>query len=438
VTGPAISRREFLRRGGSLAFAAGAGSLLSGDLLGCGESPREPVHRPAEQSLRKCISFGSPGPLAVEGHPDDYRLFGNREYVRDVSGTTWVKLWVSWADLQKELPSAPSTIADSWRQLNRAPGGQSWLRRLDRLVRAANDDGIGVILTVFHAFPSWSNGARGRDPVSAEKPAEQKLPHDLSPDGPWGWFIAHLSARYEKGVDRNPEGPTAPASGSGARRGNPDGASVDVLEICNEPNLFYWPQENAARAVVEMVKSADRISARFGRQAVLAPATSDYPDEDLRNERGLIAIGWHRFTERVLDGLADFSPNVEVYWSQHNFGDVARFVEPSRAERAVKLLQRRDWPAKDRLLWLTEGGYNLHPDQQDRRARARQARLIAASYRQAMATPGIFMWTQHTISDKPGNNFKSGLRDDFIPGVGPGPRRPSWFTWRDLPGSSKT
>ena len=28
------------------------------------------------------------------------------------------------------------------------------------------------------------------------------------------------------------------------------------------------------------------------------------------------------------------------------------------------------------------------------------------------------MWTQHTISDKQGNAFKSGLRDDF--GVGPG------------------
>jgi hypothetical protein len=381
----------------------------------------------------------------VEGHPDDYRLFGNREYVRDVSGTKWVKLWVSWADLQKELPNAPSTIEDSWRQLNRAPGGQSWLRRLDRQVRAANDDGVGVILTVFHAFPTWSSGAQGRDPVSAEKPAEQKLPRDLSPDGPWGWFIAHLSARYEKGVDRNREGPTAPAPGSAGRSkgrstgrpGNPDGASVDVLEICNEPNLFYWPQENAAGAVVEMVKSADRISARFGRQAILAPATSDYPDEDLRNERGLVAVGWRRFTERVLDGLAGFSPRVDVHWSHHNFGDVARLKSPSRAEVVVELLQKRNWPNQDRLLWLTEGGYNLHPDQQDQRARARQARLIAASYKQARATPGIFMWTQHTISDKPGNNFKSGLRDDFIPGVGPGRRRPSWFTWRDLPGSSK-
>ena len=44
---------------------------------------RRRVHRHAEESLRKCISFGGPGPLRAEGHPDDYRLWGNREYVRE-------------------------------------------------------------------------------------------------------------------------------------------------------------------------------------------------------------------------------------------------------------------------------------------------------------------------------------------------------------------
>lgn len=348
-----------------------------------------------------------------------------------------MKLWVSWADLQRELSGAPATMAASWRQLNRAPNGESWLRRLDRQARAANDDGVGVILTVFHGYPAWSSGARGEDPISQKKPAEQKLPTDLSPDGPWGWFLAHLSARYQEGIDRNPDGPTAPARGSPGRGGNPEGAWVDVLEICNEPNLFYWPQEEAAGAVVEMIRSADRISTRFGRQAILAPATSDFPDEDLRGERGVEAIGWRRFTQEVLDRLSDFAPSVEFFWSHHNFGDIARFVEPSRAARVARMIEGASWLRSDRPLWLTEGGYNLHPDQADREARQRQARLIAQSYRQAMTTPGIFMWTQHTISDKQGNNFKSGLRDDFVPGVGPGRRRPSWFTWRDLPGSRK-
>ena len=46
----------------------------------------------------------------------------------------------------------------------------------------------------------------------------------------------------------------------------------------------------------------------------------------------------------------------------------------------------------------------------------------------------VFMWTQHTISDKAGNDFRSGLRDDFVEGQGPGPTRPAWQTWRSLPG----
>ena len=34
-----------------------------------------------------------------------------------------------------------------------------------------------------------------------------------------------------------------------------------------------------------------------------------------------------------------------------------------------------------RPLWLTEGGYNLHPNQEEGAARERQARLIEASFR---------------------------------------------------------
>jgi hypothetical protein len=428
-----ISRRDFLRRSGALAFGAAAGSLGPLELLACETAQSD--------SLRKCISLGGPGPLRQDNHPDDYRLWGNREYIRDVSGTKWVKFWVSWLDLQQELDSPPSSMGESWKHLNGAPGGESWLRRLDRQVKAVNDDGLGVIVTLFHASPTWSSGATGPDPVSRVKPAEQKLPKDLSPDGPWGWFIGHLCARYKKGAPRNPDGPSAPAGGGGrpgdANAGNPDGGWIDVLEICNEPNLLCWPQENIDRAVVEMVRSAERLSARLGGQAILAPATSDFPDRDHRNARGLTATEWRGFTERVLDGLSGFSPAVDVYWSQHNFSDVKRPTAPSRAESVVRLLRARKWPSQDRgPLWLTEGGFNMYPNQRDPRMRARQAKLIEANYRRMKDAPGLFMWTQHTICDKDGNDFKSGLRDEFIEGVGPGPKRPSWRAWKELPGSS--
>ena len=183
----ALSRRQLIVRGGRLAIASAAGGLWS-------------LERPAGaieggDGLRKCISLGGPGPLRQDGHPDDYRLWGNREYIRDASGTRWVKLWVSWYDLQQELGLPPVSRAGSWRHLNGAPGGQAWLRRLDGQVRAANDDRLGVILSIYHAYPTWASAATGPDPADPARPAEQKLPIEVSPDGPWGWFVAYLIAR---------------------------------------------------------------------------------------------------------------------------------------------------------------------------------------------------------------------------------------------------
>lgn len=93
-----LSRRQFLIGAGGLAAAAAAGGFASVERL----SHHSAGVSPAAESLRKCISLGGPGPLRQDDHPDDYRLWGNREYIRDLSGTAWVKLWVSWYDLQQE------------------------------------------------------------------------------------------------------------------------------------------------------------------------------------------------------------------------------------------------------------------------------------------------------------------------------------------------
>jgi hypothetical protein len=189
--------------------------------------------------LAKGISYSGPQSLRADAHPNDYRAWGNAEYAT-ASRTGWVKLWVSWADLQQDYPA--SSLGASWQQLNSAPGGANYLRRLDGQVRAANDAGVKVLLTIYQAFPTWATGATGADPLST-KPAIQKLPLDLSPDGPWGWFIGHLSARYDGSF--NTAGPHAPRPGEtgAAWKGNPDAARIDGLEIVNEPNLLYWPQE---------------------------------------------------------------------------------------------------------------------------------------------------------------------------------------------------
>jgi hypothetical protein len=411
-----LSRRALLRRGGTLALVAGAGSLAP-----LGKLPFAPDQTLEEGTfalspMQRCISFGGPGPLREDQHPDDYRMWGNREFVRR-SGTSWVKFWVSWAELQQELGSAPENRARSWAHLDSAPGGGSWLRRLDRQVRAANDDGVRVIVTLYHAFPTWSSGATGPDPVSPRRPPEQKLPSDLGPDSPWGWFISYLCARYRKRAPRNP-----------------DEASIDALEICNEPNLLYWPQESVVRAVAQMIRSAERLSAAHGGPAILAPATSDYPDQDQEHDLGVLAQGWSGFSERLLDELGGLRPNVPVIWTQHNFNDIKRRQDPSRAERLLDLLASKGWPTQVQPLWLTEGGYNLHPNEDDRRAQLRQARLIETNFQRMRSARRVYLWTQHTITDKYGNDFKSGLRDDFVPGKGPGATRPAWRTWQELPG----
>jgi hypothetical protein len=366
--------------------------------------------------MRKCISLGGPGPLRSDDSPDDYRLWGNREYIRE-SGTTWVKVWLSWSDLQGQLGAAPATKDQSWDQLSTAPNGQAWIRRLDRQLAAINSDGLGSIVTLFQAVPRWAGGATGPDPVTRTKPPEQKIPTNLSPDGPWAWFVGFLCHRYSKDSPQNP-----------------DGAFVDALEICNEPNLLWWPQEGVGRVVATMIRTATEVSGWNG-PAILAPGTSDFPDRNQINERGLVATDWRSFSRDVLDGLRDFRPQSPVHWSHHNFNDVKRVHEPSRAEQVINLLAQYGWIERVQPLWLTEGGYNLRPDPASPRRQARQATLIEQNFLRMQRTGDVFMWTQHTITDKPGNEFKSGLRDDFAEGRGPGATRPAWDTWRKLPGS---
>jgi hypothetical protein len=424
-----LSRRQLMVRGGRLAAATAIGGLWSVDrVAGAGEPP---------VGLRKCISLGGPGSLRQDGHPDDYLLWGNREYIRDLSGTRWVKLWVSWYDLQQELGFAPAGRGDSWRHLNGAPGGQGWLRRLDRQIRAANDDRVGVILSIYHAYPTWASGATGPDPVDSRKPAEQKLPVDVSPDGPWAWFVAYLVARYRKGSRPNllgPQGSLADiAVGHDPLFGNPEGAAIDVLEICNEPNYLAWPQEGVVEATAEMIRSATQLSAAWGGTPILAPATSDFPDSTERNSRGVKATVWSEFTLGVLGALAGYRATVPLRWSHHNYRDVR--LQTSRVPDVLGMLSGAQWRSDVAPLWLTEGGLNLGRRAADPSQRRLQAQWIERSFRQAMELPDVYLWTQHTINDKAGNDFKSGLRDDFQWGRGPGVERPSWTAWRDLPGA---
>ena len=346
--------------------------------------------------IAKSISMSGPQALREDNHPNDYRWWGNRRYFKD-SHTGWVKFWVSWYDLQQGHPA--TSRAESWADLRRSPQ----LRRLDAEIAAADDDGVHAILTIYQAFPTWANGATGPDPLSSKGP-ERKLPANLGVDSPWGWFVAHLSERYQ--------------------------GNVDAIEIVNEPNTLYWPLGRVVDATATMMRSAAEISARWGRQAIIAPATSDTPDPAAA-EPG-VSMDWRTFTSRLLDELGDWRPPVPVHWSQHNYNDVRRgtSAEASRAKQTIGMLERSRWQG-DAQLWLTEGGYNLGRAWRDPVARQLQAARIDQNFHAMRALPGIAMWTQHGINDVGGNNFKSALRDDFGSGR-PGGTRPVWSTWLRL------
>jgi hypothetical protein len=366
-------------------LAAAVTCVVAIAAAGCGGGP-------APHPLPKAISMSGPQSLRVDGHPNDYRYWGNPQYLRE-SNTRWVKLWVSWYDIQQGHPAA--SREESWRLLRRS----RHLRRLDEQVRAAVRDGVRTIITIYQAFPTWATGARGGDPVSS-KGAERRLPRDLSTDGPWAWFVAYLSEHYA--------------------------GEVAALEVVNEPNTLYWPMEGIVDATATMMRTAAEVSARWGRQAILAPATSDTPDPG--DAVPGVSMDWRTFTEQVREKLGDWEPPVPVHWSQHNYNDVRHgtAAEDSRAKQTLDLLDGDE-------LWLTEGGYNLGRSWRDPVARQLQAERIQENYEAMRTLPGTALWAQHGINDVHGNDFKSGLRDDFdYDGPAPGSTRPAWSTWLGL------
>jgi len=356
--------------------------------------------------LQKAISFSGPQSLRSDDNPNDYRLWGNRDYVSQ-SRTRWVKLWVSWYDVQQSYQ--PISRADSWRQLDKSPN----LSRLDAQVRAANADGVHVLLSLYQAVPTWASGATGPDPLSS-KPAIQKLPLDLSPDGPWGWFVGYLSDRYD---------------GTSALAGQ-----IDAFEALNEPNLLYWPQDGIVANTATMLRTAEQLSFIYGGQAIVGPATSDYPDPG--GARPGVTTDWETFTAGLLDALTGWQWRVPVHWSQHNYRDV-KYEDPpetSRAKRAIDMLAAAGW--QDGQLWLTEGGLNLGGSWSDPALRDAQAAKIEKNFDAMRSLPEVALWTQHGMNDVAGNDFKSGLRDDFdTGGPGPGVARPAWTTWVSIDGA---
>jgi hypothetical protein len=365
-----------------------------------------PAPAPAVASVpRRCVALGPAGCIAP-GCAQDLRVAGNRALLAD-SGTGWVRLWADWPSLMP-APGAfdPDRVA-----------------ALDDQLAVARADGLRTILTLYRT-PAWVGSGVAAAP-------------------PWERFVAWAVTRY--------------------------GARLDVLELCNEPNLQWWPQQgpSATRkpygrgqivvddAIVRVFVTAKQIVADVGSEIVLAgPGSADLTASNR------LRTGYHSLAERILTGLAAAGvvPGPRFAWTHHNYADVTydqgpgstapdAATNPARQTNLAADMRNRlvgrwaGWPAGDAdqpQLLLTEGGATLanmrarygltNPADQ----RRKQAELLQRNWDRMASDSGdgagIAMTAQYLLySDV---TFDSGLCEPFDAG---GAVRPSYRTWKGLP-----
>jgi hypothetical protein len=366
-----MTRRQLLARAGAAgAAAATAGAVLPRWLRSGSEAPAGRVAPfaasvptlPVDMGPRRCVALGPAGCIAP-GSPQDLRAAGNRAMLAD-SGTRWVRLWADWPSL---MP---------------APGafGGPCVDGLDQQIAQARADGIRTILTIYRT-PGWARRA-------------------VSSSRPWEQFVGWLVGRY--------------------------GDAVDVLELCNEPNLRGTRPETVAA----MFASAQRIAGGLGSPVVLAgPALAD-------------ARGYDAYADRLLAALDanGFVPGAKFAWTHHNYADVA-YGTSRAADMRRRLVGRwAGWPDGDAgnpQLLVTEGGVTLPTIARRYRLadpqaqRAKQAELLTDAWRRLTTGgegEGIAMVTQYLFYTDP--NYDSGLCEATDAGGGP---RPAYAAWKALP-----
>jgi hypothetical protein len=337
----------------------GAGAAAMG-LAGAAVLPGRLGVAPAfAQVPRRCVALGPAGCIAP-GCPQDLRAADNRALLAD-SGTRWVRLWADWPTL---MPAPGTFAADRVTALE------------DQLAQA-RADGLGTILTLYRT-PGWAGRA-------------------VTAGSPWEQFVTWVVARY--------------------------GPAIDVLELCNEPNLAG----TSPATVAAMFATAQRIAGGLGSRLVLAgPGTSD-------------VRGYATFTDRLLDALdaRGFVAGPRFAWTHHNYADVAYGTSRTADVRRRLVGRWAGWPAADAgapQLLITEGGVTLRTIQRrlgiaDPAAqRAKQGELLRASFERLAGGPegtGVALVTQYLFRTDP--RYDSGLCDTD------GRQRPAYDVWRALP-----
>jgi hypothetical protein len=442
---------------------------------------------------QKCIAFPGDSSIKAYADPRDYRFWSNRQFAV-ASNTQWVRMWVDWRYLQ---PNPVANVTQSWDQLNTAQPVPdfiaqppfyetvSYLRKLDRQIRAANDDGRVVILTILHPYPQWANGQATDQTFTPSshpvKPASQRFP-SFKADSPYAWFLSHLMTRYSmwsspfNGKAPNPYGPhlqTYPGEvpqGYNPAHGNPSGAFITALEVCNEPNHLGWPQTEAPSRAADAMQTG-YLYAQFyydnspadGKSLVswpwiLGPATLDRGGSSTTPADGTRYDDFTRDTltelrARGFDAALPLAPYIG--WSHHNYGDIAisNFsYSTSRAKTVKERLVAGTWKGgTDRNVWLTEGGYDMtgpgetwagltEPQRISRRSdqlsRVAHAINEMSRYNRATSSGEMPIFTQYQLHQvTSAASFETGMTEPFsmTAPTGPGAPRPIALRWPTLP-----
>jgi hypothetical protein len=440
-----LSRRQVLRGGvGAAALAAVGGDLLVRPRRTLGAVPAPPAGAPP----RRMVVLGPAGTMYA-GSPQDYRTADNRRFFSETH-TGWVRLWADWPTV---MPTKGTTSSSA-------------LASLDAQISQARADGLKVILTTYR-FPGWANGTaaltaaqlaatmpdrrRATQDDSAAKSLLMRYPSSVSSTSDWGKWIGLLVARYSRGNSSRPN----------------KSAYVDCLEIANEPNHTWWPQQSASatadpyakgsptihKVLAQMFKTAKGFTSSYGGEPFLmGPGTSD----DLSD--GRLTTSYSTLTSSLLAELRriGFSPGAKFIWSVHNYADVtydqgpgstapdaatrsSRQTNNVAATRALLVGGWAGWPsgsAADPYLFITEGGVTLASIQSrwgitDPAAqRAKQAELIQRNWARMTSADqgaGVGMVSNYLFGSDP--SFDCGLCD--VPGTG-GPR-PAYAAWGALP-----
>jgi hypothetical protein len=405
------------------------------------------------RDLRRMVVLGPSGTI-TPGSSHDYRQAGNREFFAQ-TGTPWVRMWADWPTL---MPTAsgfdPATIGS-----------------LDEQIALARRDGLRIVLTLYR-FATWANGTdamttaqldaaqpdRQSSPTATSaKALNMRYPNDVSVTSAWGDFVDRIARRYSRG---NPARPSLDAT-------------IDVLEICNEPNLQWWPQQGPStdpanafapgpvvihEVLVRMFATAKTITARYGDEPMLGgPGAADsVGDSRLRT-------GYDTTSDRLLPALraSGFTAGARFAWTHHNYTDVtfdqgAGTTAPDTATAsrttnfAADMRQRliaggwAGWPAADPAdpwIMLTEGGVTIQsirstarwniPDSNPGAQRAKQAELIQRAWdRMASSADGAGIAVASNYLWYTDPNFDSGLCETLQAG---GATRPAYTTWGALP-----